>query len=133
MWGRLPRSLDADALTVVSTGTINVCPEHSKCKSFSGTAIYALPAGMNGDWTLDTDIGSAGTKLTGTGTITLSNGRELGYQITGSYNSKSQSSKLKLVGEGDAVGTSLSLTTQGAGMDLTALKAKVLGQTLTLP
>jgi hypothetical protein len=92
-----------------------------------------MPDDVTGDWTLDTDITAAGNKLTGTGTLTLSNGRELSYQITGSYNTRSQIAKLKLVGAGDAIGTSLSLTTQGTGMELTTLKGKVLGQTPKFP
>jgi hypothetical protein len=88
---------------------------------------------MTGDWTLDTDIAATRNRLTGTGTITLSNGRELSYQITGSYNAKSQSTKLRLVGNGDALGTSLSLTTQGPGANLISLKGSVLGQKLTFP
>jgi len=40
-----------------------------------------------------------------------------------------------LAGQGEAAKTSLSLTTTGANMDLTALKGKVLGQkpTVTVP
>jgi hypothetical protein len=88
---------------------------------------------MNGDWELGISVGANRNKLTGTGTLTLSNGRVLTYQIVGSYNTKSQLSKLKLVGEGEAAGSSLSLTTHGAGMDLTALTGKVLGQPLKYP
>jgi hypothetical protein len=86
---------------------------------------------MTGDWTLGIDTAANGSKLTGTGTITLSNGRELGYQIIGSYSAKTQLAKLKLIGVSDAAGTSLSLSAHGAGMDLVVLKGKVLGQKLS--
>jgi hypothetical protein len=121
------------SLQVVSSTSVTLCLVGGKCETLTEGNAGSLPDGMTGDWTLDTDIVSAGNKLTGTGTITLSNGRELIYGITGSYSSKNQLSKLKLVGEGDAIGTGLSLTTQGTGMDLTALKGKVLGQTPTFP
>jgi hypothetical protein len=82
---------------------------------------------------LDTDITATADKLSGTGTLTLFNSRDFTYQITGSYSTTTEDAKLKLVGETDAVGTSISLTTHGTAMDLTALKGKVLGQKPTLP
>jgi len=88
---------------------------------------------MNGDWTLDTSIAAGGDKLTGTGILTLSNGRMLSYQITGSYKTTSEIAKLKLVGVGEAARTSFSLATQGTNMVLTALKGKVLGQKPAFP
>lgn len=102
-------------------------------KKFSAVVSTSLPSDMTGDWTLDTDITAGAKKLTGTGTLTLSNGRVLLYTITGSYNTKTEVAKLKLTGEGDALKTSLSLTTLGTNMDLTAVKGKVLGQKPTLP
>ena len=65
--------------------------------------------------------------------MTLDDDRTFTYQIIGTYTAKSGVSKLKLVGESDAIGSSLSITTQGTNMDLTALKGKVLGQTPTIP
>ncbi|MGD0059995.1 MAG: hypothetical protein ABSD58_11310 [Verrucomicrobiia bacterium] len=109
------------------------CIVGGSCETTPEDAGLLLPDDVTGDWTLETDISAEGKKLSGTGTLTLSNGRTFTYQITGSYNTRSQVAKLKLVGEGDATGTSLSLTTEGTGMELTALKGKVLGQTPTFP
>ena len=102
-------------------------------RKFAAVVSTALPAGMDGDWTLDTDITTNGTKLAGTGTLTLSNGRFFNYLITGSYNTGTEVAKLKLAGQGVAAKTSLSLTTEGTNMVLTTLKGKVLGQKPTLP
>jgi hypothetical protein len=121
------------SLTASFSDSMRVCRVGSKCVNSTQACSLPLPAGMTGDWTLDLNIVPDGTKLTGTGTLTLSNSRVLAYQITGSQNTRSQTSKLKLVGEGDAIGTSLSLTTGGAGMNLTSLKGKVLGQSLKYP
>jgi hypothetical protein len=65
--------------------------------------------------------------------LTLSNGRALTYQIIGTYNTRGDVAKLKLLGQGDATGSSLSPTTQGTAMTLTALTGKVLGQTPAVP
>jgi hypothetical protein len=119
---------DASSLTIFTDETIRDCVVHGQCVTDTQHYSIALPQGMNGGWTLASDIAANGNKLAGTGTITLSNGRTLSYQIIGSYNTKSQIAKLKLIGTGDAKGTSLSLTTQGTGMTLVTLKGKVLGQ-----
>jgi hypothetical protein len=126
-------TLAPSTLTIFTSGTIRVCVVGGKCATDTQGYSLPLPNGMTGDWTLDLNVVSTGNKLGGTGTLTLSNGRVFSYQIIGNYNSKSQSSKLKLAGVGDATGTSLSLTTQGTAMDLTALKGKVLGQMPVFP
>ncbi|MGA2140707.1 MAG: hypothetical protein ABSH14_17785 [Verrucomicrobiia bacterium] len=123
-------------IEVAFTEALKLQAGHVKAKEkFSAVVSTSLPGGMTGDWTLTNDITVAANKLTGTGTLTLSNGRVLTYAITGSYNTSTEVAKLKLAGQGEAAKTSLSLTTTGANMDLTALKGKVLGQkpTVTVP
>ena len=126
-------TINPSTLAFFFSDTARACVIGGKCVTQTSDTTVPLPAGMNGEWTLTIDTTAAGSKLSGTGTMTLSNGRELGYQITGSYNAKSQLTKLKLIGEGDAAGTSLSLTTQGAAMNLVGLKGKVFGQKLSFP
>jgi hypothetical protein len=126
--GKSTKTIDADTLTLTTSGTEKVCVTGGKCVTEFGTDVSPLLTGMNGDWTLDTDITAAGDKLTGTGTLTLSNARAFSYQITGSYSTKTQIAKLKLVGTGDAAGTSLAVSTFGSAMELTVLKGKVLGE-----
>ncbi len=120
-------------LSVLETISTRVCIVGHKCLTQYGEVELPLPDGMTGDWSLDIDFTASGNVLTGTGTITLSNSRELGYQVTGSYNATTQTSKLRLVGTGEALGTRLSVTTQGTDMALTQLKGKVLGQKLSFP
>ncbi|HUJ10946.1 MAG TPA: hypothetical protein VL171_13060 [Verrucomicrobiae bacterium] len=129
-------TIDPSGLSIDISGHEKLCvntPRGTGCESFSADSTYALPATMNGDWTLDTDISANADKLSGTGTLTLSNGRVLNYKIKGTYNAGSDLAKLKLVGQGDAIGTSLSLTAQGADMAVTVLKGKVLGQKPMFP
>jgi hypothetical protein len=126
--GKSIETLDTNLLIITTSGVEKVCPTGGKCVTEAGTETSPLPPTMNGDWTLDTGITAAGDTLTGTGTLTLSNARSLSYQIDGSYSTKTQVAKLKLVGTGDAAGTSLLVTTFGVAMELTSLKGKVLGQ-----
>jgi hypothetical protein len=134
--GKGTATIDPSTLTIHLAGSEKLCvntPIGKKCETFSADSTYDLPSGINGDWTLDTDITATADKLSGTGTLTLFTGRTLTYQITGSYSTTTEDAKLKLVGEGSAAGSSLSLTTHGTNMDLIALKGKVLGQKPTLP
>ncbi len=126
-------TIDADALTLNADIKGTIKPHGSKPRKFSATTTAPLPVGMDGDWQLDTNIIATGNKLSGTGTLSLSNGRDLTYQITGNFNTTSEIAKLRLKGQGDALGTSISMTTQGTNMDLTVLKGKVLGQKPTVP
>jgi hypothetical protein len=124
---------------VAVSSTLKLHAGHVKAsRKFSAIVSTSLPSGMTGDWTLDTDITASGDKLSGTGMVTLSNGRVLTNSITGTYNTKSDTAKLKLTGEGAAKGTSLSMTTTNAGagaaaMTLTGLKGKILGQKPMFP
>jgi hypothetical protein len=129
---RVTSTVDATTLTVFTEGTIRVCAVGGRCITDDQDYSAPLPDGMTGDWTLDTDIVPTGRGLTGTATITLSNGRQLAYQIIGTYASGSQIARLHLVGVGEALGTRLSLTTRGSEMTLTRLQATVLGQKLNV-
>lgn len=137
--GKSTASIVESNLTVEVAFTEAFKLKHIGSKKFSAVVSTSLPSGMTGDWTLDTDITATGNKLSGTGTLTLSNSRVFLYAITGSYSDKSELAKLKLVGEpgSAAAGTSLSLTTTNAGageaaMTLTTLKGKILGQKPTI-
>lgn len=124
--------ISSTSSNVVDAGSVTISVKGAKSVTFAGESTTPLPASATGHWTLDNDITATGDKLSGTGTLTLDNGRTLTYQIIGTYTAKSGVSKVKLVGESDATGSSLSLTTTGNGMALTGLKGKVLGQTPTI-
>jgi hypothetical protein len=130
--GKSTASIVESNLTIEVAFTEAFTLKHIGNKKFSAVVSTSLPSGMTGDWTLTNDITVATTKLTGTGTVTLSNHRVLTYLITGSYKATGEVAKLKLTGVGAAKGTSLSLTTEGTDMALTGLKGKVLGQKPTI-
>jgi hypothetical protein len=125
--------LDASSLTISAEGTIRTCDVGGRCDTTAQDYSTPLPESMTGDWTLDTDIVPLGRSLTGTATITLSNGRQFIYQIVGSYAPGSQIARLHLVGIGGALGTRLTLTTRGPEMTLARLQGKALGQRLNVP
>ncbi|MBI3853805.1 MAG: hypothetical protein HY298_26570 [Verrucomicrobia bacterium] len=96
---------------------------------------FPVPAGMDGSWTLALDIMPTGTKLDGTASITLSNGRMLPFDLNGSYSGTTDMSKIKLKGTvngaDDATGSKLGLLTGGSAAVLDAVAGKVLGQSFT--
>jgi hypothetical protein len=130
--GKSVDAIDTNALTIVVVGTETISPKGGKSLSNSGSGTFALPSDMTGDWTLENDITASGDKLSGTGMVTLSNGRVFTNLITGTYKTTTGVAKLKLVGEGDAAGSGLAMVTTGTNMDLTALKGKILGQKPTI-
>jgi len=119
--------------TLYVSGSARLCPVGGKCSAGTESFTVPLSADVSGGWTLTINPILSANTISGSGTVTLSNGRQLEYQITGTYSPKTQLSKLKLVGLGDAVGTSFSLTTEGTDMTLLNLKGKVLGQKPTYP
>lgn len=134
--GKGTATFDPVALSIEVVGSMKLCvktPRGKMCETLAAGTTSALPAGTDGDWTLETDITASGDKLSGTGTITLSNGRVFNCQVTGSYNATTEDAKLKLVGEGDAAGVKLSILTHGPNMDVTALTGKILGLKLIFP
>jgi hypothetical protein len=130
--GKSTETVIASNLTISATLS-ETLSAHAGSRKFTATTSASLPGGMDGDWQLDTSITNSVDKLSGTGTLTLSNAREFTYTITGSFNTKTEIAKLKLTGAGAALGTSFSMTTEGTNMDLTALKGKILGQKPTVP
>ncbi|MGD1020185.1 MAG: hypothetical protein ABSA12_12810 [Verrucomicrobiia bacterium] len=130
--GSATETLDLGALTLITAGSWKVSADH-RSASFRGTETNALPAGISGDWTLETDITSTNAdKLAGTGTVTLHSGRAFTYEITGTYKPTTGLAKLTLIGATNAFGSGLSLTTTGTNMDWQSLKVKLLGQSLKL-
>jgi len=125
--GKSTESIVESNLTILATVS-ETLSAHGGSRKFTATTSASLPGGMDGDWQLDTTITNAVDKLSGTGTLTLSNGREFTYAITGTFKPMTGVAKLKLAGAGAALGTSFQLTTEGTNMDLTALKGKILGQ-----
>ena len=130
--GKSTETIVESNLTIVATLS-ETLSAHGGSRKFTATTSASLPGGMDGDWQLDTSITNVVNKLSGTGTLTLSNNREFTYAITGTFKPTTGVAKLKLAGTGAALGTSFQMTTEGTNMDLTALKGKILGQKPTVP
>jgi hypothetical protein len=124
--------ISSSSSNVVDAGSVTINVKGHKSVTFAGSGTTPLRDSATGHWTLDNDITAAGDKLSGTGMVTLDNGRVFTNEITGTYSTKTGIAKLKLVGVDDAAGSGLSMTTTGTNMDLTALKGKILGQTPTI-
>jgi len=107
------------------------CVVGGHCMTTTNTITFPLPAGMDGNWTLNVKTIGVANTLTGTATLTLSTGRTLTYQLRGRYASRSQNGVLVLTGRNNAVGSFLVLRTQGANLSLVKLYGRVLGQRLS--
>jgi hypothetical protein len=91
-----------------------------------------LPPGMTGSWDLQLDVSSL-SKISGTGTITLSNSKTLPGNLSGSFSSSADQSKIKFTGVDTGKGCSLNLTLETSSLGVSRivnLKGKALGQTL---
>jgi len=133
---KISGTASADGYTGPATGTSTATldlPDRSLDVAGKFKLCVKTPRGTKCE-TLETDITAVATKLSGTGTLTLSTGRVFTYKIVGgSYKTTTGVAKLNLIGQSAASGTSLSLTTHGVGMDLTALKGNLLGQKPVFP
>ena len=85
-----------------------------------------LPAGADGSWTLQMNIVPF-SRLGGSATIVLPNGRTLALNLSGTYSSATDESKVKLSGFGDSRGNNATVTFDS---DLLTLRGTVLGQTV---
>jgi hypothetical protein len=95
---------------------------------FRTTVQTALPAGMNGTWSLAFDVSPYGNKYSGTGSVTLSSGKTLPVAVTGIYAAKTGVSKLTLKGSG--INLSLTGLFQNGQVIVQKLTGKALGQTV---
>jgi hypothetical protein len=92
----------------------------------------SLPVGMTGNWDLTLNVQTNGTHYTGTGDVTLSNGRTVPLVATGTYGVKTDISRLTLksVGTNGIVHLGLTSTVQGGQLQIQRLLGRALGQTL---
>lgn len=130
--------IDPETSTVVGTAGGNVSLSVTGFGGFgqkipTTEVSLDLPSDMDGTWDLTVDTHTSGTKITGTGRITLSNGSVCGFTLTGTYAAKTDLSKIAIKGLPDnkAVSANLVAEFSKAGMTVTSLKGKALGQTIT--
>ena len=130
--------IDREAATLIGTASgnisLSVAGFGSLGQKIPTTEIALdLPADMDGSWDLTVDVHPNGTKLTGTGQITLSNGSVYGFTLTGTYAARTDLSKITIKGLPSNKSLAANLVAQfsQAGMNVTSLKGKALGQALT--
>ncbi len=87
-----------------------------------------LPGGTDGSWTLQMNIVSF-SRLGGTASVILSNGRTLILNLSGSYSSSQDRSTVHLSGFGDSRGNSGTVKFD-SDLNLLELRAKLFGQSV---
>ena len=96
-------------------------------------ASVALPPGMNGNGQLQADVLLTGNRFSGTATVTLSNGRTVDFNVTGTYAPRTDKTKLKLTGTGASAGSNLRWDGVGEHLQSGVLAGKILGQSTRIP
>jgi len=115
--------------TVTGSESVSIPLLHKHASvPFRTTVQSALPAGMNGTWTLAFDVSPIGNKYSGTGLVTLSSGKTLPVAVTGSYAANTGVSKLTLKGAG--INLSLTGLLENGQIIVQKLTGKALGQTV---
>lgn len=127
--GSLKATLNPIERTLNGTLSGTFCIPKQGCQTISTNTTLQLPAGMDGSWSLTLDVQTIGNSVIGTAIVLLSNGRELPFDVTGSYSATKSLSKLKLKGTGTAARTALSVAIDNTGQ-FVSLKGKLLGQPL---
>lgn len=85
-----------------------------------------------GHWNLRLrSLATAGKTVTGTAEVGLHSGALHQFSLKGAYNSKTQATKLVLMGQGGAAGSSLTVTI-GADNRITTVKGKLFGQMVSI-
>jgi hypothetical protein len=100
----------------------------SESGSFKRQALSdpALPPGFTGGWLLFLNLTPDGNAYTGTARIEFSTGLTTDFTATGTYDSRTDTSKVELVG---AVGKlNLVISTSGAMLNVESAKGKIFGQ-----
>ncbi len=91
-------------------------------------ATMAMPVESTGDWNLTLNLTPNGTQYTGTATVGTSTGGTAEFTATGSYKSKTDTSKITLKGTNGSV--SLVISTSGSVVNIQSVKGKLFGQSL---
>ena len=101
----------------------------SRSQKFAPGAVLSLPDDVTGDWGLVLNLTPAGTKYTGSATIQTSTGGVAALTVTGSYKSKTGTSKISLKGTGGSL--SMVISTPGTDLIVESINGKLFGQTLS--
>jgi hypothetical protein len=123
-----------DDLTNQLSGTAKgkICVKGAACDAINDTIDIQIPASEDGTWDLAMDIQSVnGVNLSGTAMATLKNGRTEALALTGKYNSGTDMAQLKLKGSAGQI--MLNAQFLGSVVTIQTMKAKLLGQTVSVP
>jgi len=85
-----------------------------------------LPIDSTGGWNLSITLTPSGNSYTGTATVELSTGATADFNVTGTYNSGSDTSKIALVGAAGKL--ALVISTSGAILNVESATGKIFGQ-----
>lgn len=91
---------------------------------------FPLPSGSTGAWNLTLDLTPNGTQYTGAATLETSTGNTTDFTVTGTYSSKTDTSKLTLKGNGGDL--SMEISTSDQSLTVKSVKGKVYGQSVSI-
>jgi hypothetical protein len=118
--GVIKEILDPDPANLRLAGTVTGTSslgtgKGSKQKLASTPIALNLPIGADRSWTLEMNIVPAGTRYTGDGSAAICGCKTYPIIITGAYNTRSDSSKLQLKGQGGPVNLAIIAGYQNGG------------------
>jgi hypothetical protein len=88
-----------------------------------------LPAGMDGSWGLQLNLLPL-NRVSGSGLIVLSNGRTLSANVSGSYNSRTDKTKVQVTCINENRGSSVNVGFEDGGGVINSVSGNIFGQTV---
>ncbi len=122
---------EINTATAVMNGIVKVSVTVQGVGSERETANISMtiPGDMDGSSDLDFEVNEDGRKLTGTGTLTLSNGETYDFTVSGKFNERKNESTFTFKpADNDAKGCKLKIKINEGTDQISSLKGKVLGQ-----
>jgi len=127
------------ALLLPNSGSLQVeskakvCVAGGRCATVYDAFNLNLASMQDGSWSLALDVTTLGKIVSGTATLTLSNGRSFNYTVKGSYRSSDGRSVLRLKGLADAEKSRFLLRLQEGVSTPTLVRGRILGQRVKIP
>lgn len=122
---KITGTINPDSLTIEGEATEKVSIKKFNSYKETFDISIPLPAGMDGSSILSIEVNEEGKKLVGAGTLELSNSRTFNFDTVGKYNSKKNTTKLNLKGNGCKIKPDI-----GNDSIMLSIKGKVLGQSI---
>jgi hypothetical protein len=115
------------SLTITDLKTGQTASQSGRFKRSDLTSME-LPIDSTGGWNLSITLTPSGNSYTGTASVELSTGTTSDFNVTGTYNSGSDTSKIALVGDAGKLG--LVISTSGTILNVESATGKIFGQTV---